>query len=58
MSHPIFTVLAKEVIDNLRDRRSWMISLVTAALGPLMLIAIIAMTRSYCRWMGPRARRR
>ena len=39
----IFTVLAKEVVDNLRDRRSWMLSLVLAVLGPVMLIAVIGL---------------
>jgi len=42
--HRIFTVAAKEIIDTLRDRRTMLVTLATAALaGPIFLVLIFNM---------------
>ena len=45
----IFVVFAKEVVDNIRDRRSLMVAFIYPLLGPLILGVIISMVSNVVR---------
>lgn len=47
MNRRVATVMAKEVVDNLRDRRSIAMGLLFPLLGPVMLGVVIVATASY-----------
>ena len=67
MWRSIFVVFAKEVVDNIRDRRSFLSALVYPLLGPLLLGGMISAVTgvvsdnpnasSPSRWRVPSGRR-